>query len=154
MATTLTASPLTVKIIEQINLNGKEQGGTSLVSIPNIKSVYKRIITCPASNTTTIATFAANVHTSVGAIDVEDARYIRVTNLDASAPITLAVVGAATLYQVSLEFGRSHVLCTPDGIMLAEEDTSPSFGTKADISSLQINPGGATVDVEVMIASI
>ena len=154
MATTLSAATMTVSITESITLNGKNQGGTSTVSIPSIKSVYKRIITCPASNTTTIATFASAVHSSAGAIDVEDARYIRVTNLDASAPITLAVVGAATLYQVSLEFGRSHVLATPDGLMLAQEDTSPSFGTKADIASLQINPGGNTVDVEVIIASI
>ena len=154
MATTLSAATMTVSITESITLNGKNQGGTSTVSIPSIKSVYKRIITCPASNTTTIATFASAVHSSAGAIDVEDARYIRVTNLDASAPITLAVVGAATLYQVSLEFGRSHVLATPDGLMLAEEDTDPSFGTKADIASLQINPGGNTVDVEVIIASI
>ena len=154
MASTISATTMTVSITESINLNGKNQGGTNSVSIPDIKSVYKRIITCPASNTTTIATFNSNVHGAANAIDVEDARYIRVTNLDASSPITLAVVGAATLYQVSLEFGRSHVLATPDGLMLAEEDTSPSFGTKADIASLQINPGGNTVDVEVFIASI
>ena len=154
MASTLTAATLVSTISESITLNGKNQGGTTTVSIPDIKSVYKRIITCPANQTTTIATFASTVHASAGAIDVEDARYIRVTNLDATAPITLAVVGAASLYQVSLEFGRSHVLATPDGLMLAEADASPSFGTKADIASLQINPASNTVDIEIMVASI
>ena len=154
MASTISAATMSVTITESITLNGKNQGGTSTVSIPSIKSVLKKIVTCPANQTTTLVNFASTVHASAGAIDVEDARYIRVTNLDDTNPITLAVVGAATLYQVSLEFGRSHVLATPDGLMLAEADTSPSFGTKADLSSLQINPAGNTADVEVIIASI
>ena len=154
MATTLTAASLVVTHTEAISINGKDQGGTVTHTVPSIKQVDKRIVTCPASNTTTILTFASNVHTSAGAIDVEDTRYVRITNLDSSAPITIGVVGAASCYMVSLEFGRSYVLCTPDGIMLAEEDTSPSFGTKSDIASIQVNPGANTVDVEVFVAGI
>jgi len=37
--------------------------------------------------------------------------------------------------------------------MLAEEDTSPSFGTMADLTSLQVNPA-ATLDVEIFVASV
>ena len=37
--------------------------------------------------------------------------------------------------------------------MLSEADTSPSFGTMDDVKSLQINPGGNAVDVEVFVAS-
>ena len=154
MATTISSATLSVSIKETINLNGQEQGATNNFTISSINEVYKRIITCPASNTTTIATFNSNVHGAANAIDVEDARYIRVTNKDDTNPITLAVVGAATLYQVSIERGYSHVICTPDGCMLAEADTSPSFGTKADIASLQVNPGANTVDVEIFVASI
>lgn len=154
MATTINASTLTVTVTEEISLNGSAQGATNSHTISSINEISKRIVTCPASNTTTIATFASAVNTSAGAIDVEDARYIRVTNLDDTNPITLAVVGAATLYQVSIEKGYSHIICTPDGCMLAEADTSPSFGTKADITSLQVNPGANSVDVEIFIASI
>ena len=154
MATTINASTLTVTVTEEISLNGSAQGATNSHTISSINEISKRIVTCPASNTTTIATFASAVNTSAGAIDVEDARYIRVTNLDDTNPITLAVVGAATLYQVSIEKGYSHIICTPDGCMLAEADTSPSFGTKADIASLQVNPGSNSVDVEIFIASI
>ena len=39
-------------------------------------------------------------------------------------------------------------------MMLAEADTSPSFGTMADIASLQVDPAGNIVDVEVFIASV
>ena len=37
--------------------------------------------------------------------------------------------------------------------MLAEADTSPSFGTMADLASIQVNPGGNAIDVEVFVAS-
>ena len=37
--------------------------------------------------------------------------------------------------------------------MLAEADTSPSFGTMADITDIIVNPGGNNVSVEVFIAS-
>ena len=37
--------------------------------------------------------------------------------------------------------------------MLAEADTSPSFGTMADIANIQVNPGGNAVEMEVFVAS-
>ena len=46
------------------------------------------------------------------------------------------------------------MLGNPEALMLAEADTSPSFGTMADLASIQINPGGNAVDVEVFVASI
>ena len=153
MATTLTASTLTVTLTEAISLNGYDQGSKNTLTIDNVANVLKRIVSCTASQTTTIATFAASVHTSVHALDVDDVKYIRITNVDDTNALELAVVGAATLYQVELAAGESHILGNPDNIMLSEADTSPSFGTMADIASLQVNPGGNEIDVEVFIAS-
>ena len=153
MASTITAAALTVKITENIELNGKDQGGTNTLSIASINEVSKRIVTCVASNTTTIAVFNSNAYGAAGAIDTEDSKYIRITNLDAANAVELAIVGAATLYQVSLAAGQSHILGSADGLMLSEADTSPSFGTMADIASIQVNPDSNTVDVEIFIAS-
>lgn len=153
MASTLTAATMTVTISESISLNGSEQGATNTLSIASIAQVSKRTISCTASQTTTVASFAASVHTSVHAFDVDEVAYMRVTNLDDTNALELAVVGAATLYQVELAAGESHILGNPDLLMLAEADTSPSFGTMADIASLQVNPGGNEIDVEVLIAS-
>ena len=153
MATTLSASTLTVTLTEAISLNGYDQGASNSNTIASIANVLKRIVSCTASQTTTIATFAASVHTSVHALDVDDVKYIRVTNLDDTNALELAVVGAATLYQIELAAGESHILGNPDAIMLAEADTSPSFGTMADIASLQVNPAGNEIDVEIFIAS-
>ena len=125
---------------------------TNTLTIGSVESTLERIVTCPASQTTTIATFAASVHTSVHALDVDDTKYIRITNLDASNAIELAIVGAATLYQVILRAGESHILGCPDDLMLAEADTSPSFGTMADVASIQVNPGTNAVKMELFVA--
>ena len=153
MASTITAATMTVTITESIALNGRDQGASNTTTIASINEVSKRIVTCVSGQTTTIAVFHANAYGAAGAIDVEDSKYIRITNLDASNPVALAFVGSATLYQVALAAGQSHVLGSADGLLLAEEDTSPSFGTAEDLASIQVNPAGNTVDVEVFVAS-
>ena len=153
MATTVTAATLTVKITESISLNGSAQGASINLTIASINEVFKRIVTCTASQTTTLLTFNATVHGAAGAIDLQDCKYIRITNLDDTNALELAIVGAATLYQVEIAAGESHILGNPEAVMLAEADTSPSFGTMADLASIQVNPGGNAIDVEVFVAS-
>ena len=153
MASTVSAGTLKVKIIEEIKLNGKDQGGVTSFNIASINEVYKRIIACTASQTTTIATFANDVYETVGAIDIEDSKYIRVTNLDSANAIELAIVTVYTTYQVKLDASQSHILGSANDLMLAEADTSPSFGTMADVKSIQVNPGSNEVDVEILVAS-
>jgi len=154
MATTLAAATLTVKITESILLNGSDQGSTNTLSISSINELFKRIVTCPASATTTLLTFNSAVSGAAGAIDTQDCKYIRITNKDASNSVELGIVTAATLYQVNLEAGASHILGSAVACMLAEADTSPSFGTMADLASLQVNPASNAVDVEVFVASV
>jgi len=144
---------LKVKIQEDIILGNQDYGSKRILEISSIDEINKRILTCPASQTTTIAVFNSNAYGAAGAIDIEDSKYIRVTNLDGSNSIELAIVGAATLYQVKLGAGESHVLGSADDLMLSEADTSPSFGTMADLGSIQVNPGGNAVSVELFIAS-
>ena len=120
---------LTVTLTEELTLNGAAIGGTNTLSIASIDEVTKRIVTCTASQTTTVLVFNATVHGAAGAVDVNDCKYIRITNLDSTNAVELAMVGAATLYQVTLAAGQSHILGSPDDLMLAEADTSPSFGT-------------------------
>lgn len=154
MASTITPANLTVTINETITLGGTQFGGTKELVIANINECYKRIVKCANSQTTTIATFNGNAFAADNALDLEDARYIRITNLDDANSIELAIVGSATLYQVRLSAGETHILGAPDDLMLAEADTSPSFGTMADIASIQVNPAGNDVDVEILVASV
>ena len=154
MASTITASTLKVTIREEIELNGVQQGGVNTLSIGSINEVSKRIITIPASGDTTIATFAAAVSTSVQAFDVEDVRYIRLTNLDDSNSINVAMVGTSNNAQFVVAAGHSLVFGPPNDFMLGEEDTSPAFASFEDLASIVVDSGTNTVDVELFIASV
>jgi hypothetical protein len=148
---------LTVTLTESVSLNDREQGATNSFTISNVDEVMKRIVTCPTSATTTVATFATATSTSAGAIDVDDCKYIRITNLDSTNAVELAVVNDVTTgdgnYQVTLAAGQSHALGSPAVCMLAEEDTTPSFGTMLNVASIQVKPVGDAVSVEVFAAS-
>ena len=154
MATTVSAATMTVTVTESITLNGTQQGSTNTLSVASIKEVFKRIVRCPASNTTTLAVFNSTVHGAAGAIDLEDAKYIRITNKDDTNELELAMVAGSTNYTIALRAGESHVLGTPDNLMLVDDDSgTPSFGVMIDLASIQANPGGNVIDVEVFIAS-
>ena len=144
---------LTTTVTENVTINGSVRGSTNTVTTTGINNVYERVVTCTTGQVTYLAAFDTNSYGSAVQIDKEDVRYIRVTNLDSTNSLELAVVGAATLYQVLLKAGQSHILCAAEDVMLAEADTSPSFGTMADLTSLQVNPA-ATLDVEIFVASV
>ena len=57
MTSSITAATLTVTITEAVSLNGYDQGASNSLTISSINEVFKRIVTCPASNTTTLITF-------------------------------------------------------------------------------------------------
>ena len=144
---------LVTTLTESVTLNGAIRGTTNSVTTTGINNVFENIVTCTSTQTTVLAAFDSNSYGSAVQIDKENVRYIRVTNLDSTNTLELAVVGAATLYQVLLKAGQSHILCAADDIMLAEADTSPSLGTMADLASIQVNPA-ATLDVEIFVASV
>jgi|TARA_R110001583_G_scaffold43573_6_gene138713 hypothetical protein len=142
---------LVTTISESVVLNSSLRGSTNSVTTSGIGDVFERIVTCDHSQTTTIATFAAAPYTSAGAIDVDDVRYIRVTNLDTQGTIELGVVTTASNYQVRMTPGTSHVLARANESALGEEDTSPSFGTMENLASLQVRPDGTSYNPRVEI---
>ena len=146
---------LTVTLSEAITINGAQRGSTNNLTVASITDTFERVVTCPHSNTTTIATFNSSVSGSAGALDLENYKYIRVTNVSDSAVMDLAVVTENTNYQVVMTAGSSHMLCQADTAAIAEADTTPNFPTLEDITSIQVRPRGATddVDVEIFVAS-
>ena len=145
---------LVTTLTESVTLNGAIRGTTNTVTTTGINNVYERIVNCTASQLTYLAEFGTNAHHSGGVrTDLEDVRYIRVTNLDTTNSLELAVVGDTTLYQVQLKAGQSHILDSANAVMLAEADTSPSFGTMRDLASIQVFPS-ADLDVEIFVASV
>jgi len=147
---------LTVTLTEAIVINGSQRGSTNNLTVTDIVDTFERVVTCINGNVTTIATFGTQPYSSAGAIDVDRCKYVRVTNLDEAAWIELAIVTTASNYQVLLTPGTSHILCQGEAVALAEEDTSPSFGTLENLASIQVKPVGVSFDprVEIFTASI
>jgi hypothetical protein len=146
---------LTVTISESVTVNGALRGSTNTLIVGSITDTFERIVTCPHSNTTTIATFNSNVYGSAGALDLENCKYIRVTNLSETAVMDLAIVTENTNYQVVMTAGTTHLLCQADTAAIAEADTTPNFPTLEDITSIQVRPRSTDdVDVEIFVASI
>ena len=142
---------LTTTVTESVVLNGALRGNTNSVTTTGINNVFERIVTCIHSQTTTVAVFAASPHTSAGAIDVENVRYIRVTNLGADSALVLAVVTTNTNYQVRLTPGTSHIIPRGEAEIIGEEDTTPAFSTLENITSLQVRPEGTTYSPQVSV---
>ena len=158
---------LIVTIREELTLNGDSHGAKNTLTISDIDEVFRRIVTCPANNETTIARFRSSVGNVSGtatfdsALDVQDVKYVRVTNLDSSNSLTLSLQvevgeddsGADTSASILVEAGKSFILGSPhDGINLS--DTNANLVTDlVDLDSLVVQPGSNSVDVEVYVAS-
>ena len=146
---------LTTTLTESVTLNGAIRGTTNTITTTGIVDVFERILTCTHSQTTTIATFASTPHASAGALDVENCKYIRVTNLSTTEDMKLALVTTNTNYQVTVRAGGSHMLFQAEEGAIGEEDTSPAFPTLEDITSVQVRPSGsADVQVETFVALV
>ncbi len=146
---------LTVTISESVTVNGALRGSTNTLIVGSITDTFERIVTCPHSNTTTIATFNSSVAGSAGALDLENCKYIRITNLSETAVMDIAIVTENTNYQVVMTAGTTHLLCQADTAAIAEADTTPNFPTLEDITSIQVRPRSTDdVDVEIFVASV
>jgi hypothetical protein len=146
---------LTTTVTESVTLNGATRGTTNTLTTTGIVDVFERILTCSHSQTTTIAIFESTPHSAAGALDVENCKYIRVTNLSTTEDMKLALVTSATNYQVTVRAGGSHILFQAENGAIGETDTSPNFPTLEDIASIQVRPSGsADVQVEIFVGLV
>ena len=141
---------LTTTITENVVLNGSVRGSTNTLTTTNIVDVFERILTCTHSQTTTVAVFGSTPHSADGALDVENCKYLRVTNLSDDQDMKVAYVTSATNYQVTVRAGGSHILFQAEEALIGEEDASPAFPTLQDLVTVEVRPS-ATTDVQVEV---
>lgn len=153
---------LKLSIKEELVLNGKDRGSENVVSVTGITQSFHRVVTCPANLETTVAMFQAAVSTSDGALDLDDVKYVRVTNLDATNEVVLSLQisnsqngtadGSTSFLLAS---GRSFIMgATDEGI--ACDDDAATIITDTDLHDLEsilVDPKTNAVNVEVFIAS-
>ena len=153
---------LTSTITETVTINGAARGSTNTLTITGVDDVYHRVITCPSGSDTTIATFKSTSAGGDGALDIEDTKYIRVTNMDASNPVNLSLQldsgednSAADLSTtILLEAGRSFIMGTPHESIHADDDAATIVTALTDLESILIDPIENAVQVEIFVAGV
>ena len=162
MASTLTASTMTVSISESITLNGKNQGGSTTLSIASIKDIYKRIVTIAADDDATVAVFKSTTASSDSAFDKENVKYIRITNLDDTNSLNISLQldsgednSDADLSVTHLvQAGRSFIMGTVDEAVHVDDDAAAIVTALTDLESIIVDPGSNAGTVEIFIASV
>ena len=162
MASTITASTLTVKITETISLNGKDQGGTNTFTIGSVKDVFKRIVTIASGDDATVLVFKSTTAIADGSLDKDNVKYIRITNLDDTNSVNISLQldsgednSAADLSVTHLlEAGRSFIMGTPDEAAHADDDSATIITALTDLESIIVDTGSNAGTVEVFTASV
>ena len=139
---------LTTTITESVVLNGALRGSTNSLTTSDVVDVFERILTCTHSVVTTVAVFNSTPHGAAGALDVENCKYFRITNLSTDQDMKVAFVTSASNYQVTVRAGGSHILYQAEEGIFGDDDASPLFPTLQDIVTVQVKPS-ATTDVQV-----
>jgi len=146
---------LVATISETVTINGALRGSSNTYTVTDILNTFERTVTCPHSNETIIATFNSNVYGSAGAIDLENTKYIRVTNISATAVLDLAVSTTGTSYTVVLTPGASHILCQADTTAKGYNSATATFTTLEDIEKLTVKPRSTDdANVEIFVGVV
>ena len=108
MATTVTATAMTVTITESLSLNGNTYGNTTTKTTTAVGNALQRI---QAINTSeeNLLVFHSTAD-AAGQVVGDNMKYLRVTNLDTTNYIQLTFKTAAEHYSISLDAGDSYIL--------------------------------------------
>ena len=86
----INSSTLITQVTEKITLNGNKYNNVVEKRISGISDIFKRIVTCPANSETTVAMFHSSVADgTLSPLDIDNVKYIRVTNLDDTNSVNL-----------------------------------------------------------------
>ena len=156
---------LTVTITESLpDYNGADNDLTltNALSISGVDDIYHRIVTVPATVDTTLANFHATTGVADSSLDVENVKYIRVTNLDGSNPVNLSLqvdageddTAADASTTLLLEAGKSFIMGSPSDGIATDDDAATIITTLNNLESIIADSASAAVKVEVFIASV
>tara|TARA_R100000458_G_C8177985_1_gene176069 strand:- start:257 stop:736 length:480 start_codon:yes stop_codon:yes gene_type:complete len=158
MASTISASTLTVTISENITLNGTQQGATNTATITGIGEIQKRILTI-TTNEATIATMSGAV-ASAGHFNDSAVRYMRFTNKDNTNHVTLTFRNQDNdEFAIKVDAGNSFMIFSDNdggmvGMFNATQDADAASDTAlGSITNIQADAGASTVDIEMLVAS-
>ena len=131
---------LKTTLTETLTLNGKAYGNTISNDITGVENVYQTIITIPTASVAILEFTASNP--GLGSIVDGRLKYFRVTNLDSTNYIDIALDNGGDYYQ-RVKAGETFVL-TDDQV-----NTGTGFAT---LDLIKASADTASVNVEIFIA--
>tara|TARA_R110002012_G_scaffold320505_2_gene544320 strand:- start:102 stop:563 length:462 start_codon:yes stop_codon:yes gene_type:complete len=151
MATSITASNMTVKIVEDVTFNGSQQGVTNTVSFSDIAEYSRRIVTVPTSEVV-LVNFGDAVN--AGTFHNTDVRYVRITNLDNTNYVTLNFEGASsTDYSIRLDKNMGSYLILATHASLGVDDHCDISGASLEkLETIKATAISGACDLEVVVA--
>jgi hypothetical protein len=151
MATTLSNAKLTVRVTEEVTLNGKELGNTNTHTLFGINEVSERIFTIPTSQVTILSASSA---VGAGTFLSSSIKYIRVTNLDDANYVRLSFASGSSATSNTSDFKLE-----ADRTMLftntaySGSAANVTFGAFNDFTDLKGVANSASVDIELFVAT-
>ena len=153
---------LKVKIEEDIILENQNYGSKRTFEISSIANITKKIVTIASDDDATVLVFKSTVAIADGALDKENVKYIRITNLDSSNSVNISLQldsgednSSADLSMTHLlEAGRSFLMGAPDEGAHTDDDSATIVTALTDLESIIVDPGSNSGQVEVFVASV
>ena len=153
MATTLNNAKLTVRVIEEINLNGSDRGRSNKHEIFGINEISERIMTVPTSSVTILS---SSYSVGAGTFVSSSLKYIRMTNLDDTNFVRLSLVSSpgssVNTAELKLEPKRT-LIFTNTSFSGSASDTEVQFDTFSPFAAIKGVANSSPVDIELFIAS-
>ena len=153
---------LKVKIEEDIILENQNYGSKRTFEISSIANITKKIVTIASDDDATVLVFKSTTASADSALDLQNVKYIRITNLDDTNSVNISLQldsdennSAADLSVTHLlEAGRSFVMGTPDEAVHANDSSATIVTALTDLESIIVDPGANAGTVEVFTASV
>jgi len=133
----------TLKIVEQLTLNGDDVGSSVTQTINNINFMDNRILNVPSGSVTTI--FSLDNLPGAGTFVSSSFKYGRVTNNSTTVPVKLIVSSSTEAMSFLIATGSSFMLST-------SKITGSTSGLNfSDIKSIKVEPSGSVASIEYYV---
>jgi hypothetical protein len=133
----------TLKITEQLTLNGDDVGSSVTQTISNINYIDNRILSVPTGSVTTI--FSMDNVPGAGTFVTSSFQYGRITNNSTVVPIKLIVSSSTEAMSFLIATGSSFMLSTSK---ITGSTTGLLFN---DIKSVKVEPSSSAASIEYYI---
>ena len=133
----------TLKIVEQLTLNGDDVGSSVTQTINNINFMDNRILNVPSGSVTTI--FSLDNLPGAGTFVSSSFQYGRVTNNSTTVPVKLIVSSSTEALSFLIATGSSFMLSTSK---ITGSTSGLNFN---DIRSIKVEPSGSVASIEYYV---